>query len=88
VEWWKLKPEELDEEQAEARRLAYYNIFYGTEEGRQILLDIKKICYETSGLSSDAVLARIALFVAIRANCGVNIETEKTAIDAEAKAIG
>lgn len=87
-EWWKLGEKELalDEAAQQAKQLAYYNTFYGTETSRQVMLDLQRLCY-TRTANSDADLARIELFNIIRTNCGASIDSEKAAIDAEAKAI-
>ncbi len=91
MEWWKVKTEDLNEEQAEAKRLAYYNTFFGSPEGRQVLLDLQRESYKLwpvgSAPSSDAVIARIDFLQEIRANCGANVESEMAAIEAEGKTI-
>lgn len=86
--WWQLSQEEIaqDEGAQEARRLAYFNTFYGHEEGRQVLLDVQQLCYAGAD-SPEAALARIRLYHEIRARAGIDRDAEKSAIDAEAKSI-
>lgn len=87
-EWWKLSQGELalDEPASQAKQRAYYNSFYASEEAKQVTLDLQRLC---NSKTNDPVadLARIEIFNTIRANCGASIESEKAAIDAEAKAI-
>ena len=88
MEWWQMTKEQLAED-ADARlakRLAYYNTFYGTVHGREVLVDIIQMCYS---FSSDpvAMLARIEVVNRIRANAGATVDSDKAAIDAEAEAI-
>lgn len=73
---------------AEERRSAFYNTFYATEGGRQVLFWLQQYCYGHFGGSEDiepeqavAALALVELYQEIRANCGVN---EADVIDAEA----
>jgi len=83
-----MSPEELvaDEDAQLAKTVAYYNTFYGTEEGRQVLLDIQRLCNE-GGNSAEATVALINLYNEIRLNAGADVTTEKAMIDAEAGAI-
>lgn len=86
-EWWQLSEEVLAsdaEAQAEMQQ-AFYNTFYATEHGRQVLLGLQRMCYSTN--SPIASVALIALFNQIRANCGVNAFVEMQAIKAEAQYI-
>ena len=87
-EWWKMSRGALnaDKEAKQDRQRAYYNTFYGDEESRQVLLDLQRLCYTKTG-NTDMDVARIELFNIIRVNCGASIDSEKAAIDAEAKTI-
>lgn len=88
TEWWRMSQEALaaDKEAQQAKQLAYYNTFYRSDSGREVLLDLQHLCHAELG-SSDSILARIELFNIIRINCGISVDSEKAAIDAEAKAI-
>lgn len=86
MEWWQAKLGELDEEQKEAMQTAYYSTFYGSEHGRQVLLNLEMMCLE-EGISQETRLARIELLDHIKVACGWNIEVQMAAIEAEGKAI-
>ena len=88
MEWWQLSPEEISQssDALKMRKLAYYNTFYATEEGRQVLLDIKRMCYNDSR-SPDGLIAMIQLFHTIRGKAGLTVESDKAGIDAEAGSV-
>lgn len=88
MEWWQLSPEEIAQnpEAVKLRKLAYYNTFYASEEGRQVLLDMKKMCYNNS-LSPDGLIATIQLFETIRGKAGLTIDSDMAAISAEAGSV-
>ena len=85
--WWELDEEELaqDEEAREEKQAAHYNTFYATESGREVLLNLQRVCY--AGNDPVAAVALIRLFNQIRADCGVNTFVEMQAIKAEAQYI-
>ena len=86
-EWWELDNEELagNPDAQTEMQLAFYNTFYATEPGRQVLLGLQRMCYGAN--DPIASVALIALFNQVRANCGVNAFVEMQAIRAEAKYI-
>lgn len=83
-----MTPEQLAEDSSAQlqRQITYHNVFYGTEDGREVLVDLMQMCY---AFSSDpvAMLTRIELFNKIKLSAGCTIETDKAAIDAEADLI-
>lgn len=87
-DWWALSEEELAEDGAAQtdKTLAYYNTFYSTIEGRQVLLDLQRRCYESN--DPVASVALITLYNNIRADCGVGVQVEMAAINAEARQLG
>jgi hypothetical protein len=93
AEWWNLTPEEAGEltnEEKEVlvaeKQVAYFNTYYGSEHGRQVMADLMRKCYEVApGRTAEAALALIELYQGIRADCGIN--DEKAVIDAEMKTI-
>lgn len=89
AQWWELDKHELqlDEEALKYKRTAYWNTFYSTEEGQQVLLDIKSMCYESADLPAVAQLALIRLYHDIRACCGADVNSAKRAIEAEGSSI-
>ncbi len=84
--WWELSPGQIDALSSNERLLAYYNTFYASENGRQVLLDIQRMCFEKQE-NAEASLALIALYGMIRAKCGVDLSVEKASLDGEAKLI-
>lgn len=87
ADWWQLDEATLAED-ADAqleKQVAHYNTFYGTEHGRQVLLNLQRMCYAAN--DPVASVALITLFNQIRANCGVNAFVEMQAIKAEAQYI-
>lgn len=89
AEWFLLNPEEFasDEEAQKAKQLAYFNTFYGSEEGRQVMFDLMRLCNDITNKKPDAVIAQLALYQYIRACCGITADKEKEIIDAEASII-
>ena len=88
MDWWKLDEQRLaqDEEAQAAKLLAYYNTFYGSDQGRQVLFDLTNYCFADVGEPIE-VLARIRLLAIIKANCGFNQDSQMAAIEAESKSI-
>lgn len=86
--WWELTEVELanDPDALEARSTAYFNTFYGTDDGRAVLVDLGKLSYERKE-SAAATLAGIELYHAIKARAGLTVDCEKAAIDAEGSSI-
>lgn len=76
----------VDEEAQEAKRLAYAKTFYGDADGREVLFDIRNICYTDRG-DRNAMLALIGFYENIRSSCGITEEKEKDVIDAEAEIV-
>ena len=86
-DWYKMSEDELSQDSGILeRQQSYYNTFYRTDEGRCVLLDIQRMCFEQAN-TPEASLALINLYLRIRALCGVNIDMEKASLDAEAKLI-
>lgn len=85
-EWHQLTDEELAEhpEAREAKRQAYCASFYDTQEARQVLYDLTGICFRADE-NQVALLTRIRLLGAIKANCGYTNESQMAAIEAESK---
>jgi hypothetical protein len=83
-QWWQMTDEELaaDKNARRAKRIAYYNTFFGTDDGRDVLNDIRETCFNSQNIEL------ICLYLNIRNNAGRTRETEKAMIDAEAQAIG
>jgi hypothetical protein len=77
MEWW--QKTELDDEDRLARKLAYWNTLFGTDDGINVLLDIKDICY-----ASD----KMELYYEILRRAGRSTESQKAALEAEGQAIG
>lgn len=88
TEWWKLSKEQLadDAEAQAAKQVAYFNTFYGSDEGRQVAYDLTHICF-TPQTEMAGTLGRIALLGEIKANCGFNEDSQMAAIEAEGKSI-
>ena len=86
MEWWQLKIVDLNDEQKKAMRLAYYNTYYGSEHGRQVLLSLQMM-YLEEGISPETKLARIDLIDHIKVVCGWNVNVQMAAIEAEGAAI-
>lgn len=86
-QWFEMTESELvvDEEAQEAKRLAYATAFYGTEEGKQVMFDIRRCCYTARG--GESMLALIGFYENIRECCGITEEKEKNVIDAEAEIV-
>lgn len=87
-EWYEMSEKEMliaDSETKELKRLTYHNVFYATEEGRQVLADLRRRAYSSGGLVPEAVVAIIELLKYIRDCCGVT--NEKSIIDAEAEVV-
>ena len=86
--WWELSENSLaaDEEAQEARKADFFNTFYGTDSGKNVLLALCSECYKEDS-TPGACLARIRLYNWIRAVAGVDVQAERAAIDAESKAI-
>ena len=86
--WWELSEHAIaaDEDTAGERAAAYFNTFYGTEDGKRVLLDICQMCYSYN-TSAEGTLALVKLYQMIRSRAGVNPNVEKAAIDAEAEAL-
>lgn len=92
TEWWKLSPQELaaDAEALQYRRLAYFNTYHASMQGRKVLLDLQRYCFGKFGAIEHmkpehyaAALSLVQFYGYIRACCGVN--DEEAVIDAEAK---
>lgn len=85
--WWELSEGELAQNEGarELKQAAYFNTFYGSDSGREVLLDVQRACYAMN--DPVASVALIKLVNQIRANCGVNTFVEMQAIKAEAKYI-
>jgi hypothetical protein len=67
--------EELDEDDVRLMQTAHHNVFYATEEGRQVLFNLRRMCYGGGETPAETV-ALIALYERIRANAGIdNMET-------------
>lgn len=86
-QWWQMSADELagDEDAQQARQVAYFNTFYGTDEGRQVLVDLKNVLYELA--SARRNVGFVEVYQMIRASAGANNDTEKAMVDAEATAI-
>jgi len=89
AQWWELTDNEIaeNEEALLAKQSAYYNTFFGTEEGQQVLLDLKAHCYEAPQETAEAQLALIRLYYTIIVSCGGTIHSAKAAIEAEGNSI-
>ena len=85
-QWWQIPECELTPETLSDKRLAFYNTFYGSEEGRQVMLSIKEMCYKPQR-TAEETLARITLFHDIRAAAGNDVDSAMASIEAEAKTI-
>jgi hypothetical protein len=83
-QWWEMP--ELDAEARLEMKLAFWNVFYGSAEGRQVMLKIKEMCYRPE-MTSKETLAKIRLFHDIRAICGNDVNSAMASIEAEGKAI-
>ena len=85
-QWWKLDEAFLasNAEAQAAKQLAYYNTFYGSVYGREVLLDVTRLCFQLMP-TAEATLARIRLLDQIKVNCGIGSEQEMAAIEAESK---
>lgn len=67
-------------------KISFYNTFYGAEDGKDVLLELARMCYQEQS-TAEATLGRIKLFQQIRVLAGVDAEVERRAIDAEAERI-
>ena len=83
-EWHEISERELaaDEEARLAKQLAYYNVFYRTDDGRAVQADLRRRVYSSGDLEPVALLAAIELLEYIRESCGV--KDMKKIVDAEA----
>jgi len=86
MEWWKAKLGDLDDDQKQAMQDAYYNTFYGDDEGRKVLLNLQRLCFENVS-TPERTIARLEFLMHIKTSCGLDVESEMAAIEAEAKAI-
>jgi len=87
ADWWRMSEDELavDAEARQEKCLAYYNVFYATPIGRQVLFDILNRTHaKVPGRSSDASLTLVELYHYLRASAGID---EEIVIEAEAKSI-
>jgi len=74
-----------------AKNLDYFDVFYKTDKGRKVLLDIQKYCYGRFGDLTNmkdgnckAALALIEFYQNLRGNCGLDEESEAAVLAAEA----
>lgn len=63
------------------RQIAFYNTFYETEDGKDVLSEIRRYCYSSQDINL------IAFYLWIRDAAGRTEETERAMIDAEAETI-
>ena len=87
--WYEVEPDkDLTQEQELARRLDYYNTFYGTKAGRRVLLDMKRWVFDRFAgrqITAEEALAMavlIELYNVIRNKAGAG--DDMAVIDAEA----
>jgi len=86
--WYDMTEKELaeDEEASIARQLAYANTFFGTEESRLVLADMRRYIYQNSvGLEPLAILALVDFYERIRNISGLTDNRE--VIKAEASVL-
>lgn len=81
--WYELSEEELehDEQARLEKQQAYLHTFYDELENREVLNDIREICY------SSGKIELIELYCLIRKNAGRTNDTELAMIEAEGLAI-
>ncbi len=83
MKWWLLSSEELQEDQDAqlAKQNAYFEVFYSSANGREVLNDIRELCYSSNNVEL------ISMYNTIRNCAGRTRLTELNMIEAEAKAI-
>ena len=90
INWWDATEAEIgsDPQLAEARRVAYYNVFYATEMGRQVNANLRKLagggCWGkacAAGLTDGEFLVLSSFIAKIKENAGAC--DEMAAINAE-----
>lgn len=83
MEWWDATEDQVlaDPALGQARQAAYYNVFYATVFGRQVLADLKRLgaygCWATAeamGLSREEFLQRSSIIGHMKANACVDDE--------------
>ena len=92
-QWYEMAEDEIDAsaEARKARTFAYYNTFYGTDDGRVVLMDIARMCYDTTRRNpctsegALGIVALVELLYDIKVRCGLT--DEKATIEAEARAV-
>ncbi len=85
-QWWQLDEAFLasNAEAQAAKQLAYYQTFYGSRQGREVLLDVTRLCSQLMP-TAEATMARVRLLDQIKVNCGIGSEQEMAAIEAESR---
>lgn len=71
-------------EKRKIKTMAFYNTFFGTDDGRDVMTCLRKIVYDAAGMEPLAVLARIELLEYIRINCGLTDAGDLTNAEADA----
>ena len=83
MEWWKANLGDLDDDQKQAMQTDYYQTFYGSENGRRVMLNLQRLCFEDV-TTPERTISRLELLIHIKTSCGLNVESEMAAIEAEA----